>query len=48
MISKELRTIIKGYLEGFIQGIVDEAKEDDFDPKQLRPLREVSTTGDLK
>lgn len=48
MISNEIQTTIKGYLEGFIQGIVDEAKENRFDPKQLRPMRQASRVGDLK
>lgn len=48
MIIKELRNTIKGYLEGFIQGMIDEAKHDGFDPKQLRPLRRDSKDGDLK
>lgn len=48
MITKEIRNTIKGYLEGFIQGMVDEAKQNGFDPKQLRPLRKESKAGDLK
>ncbi|MEK7637219.1 MAG: TdeIII family type II restriction endonuclease [Patescibacteria group bacterium] len=48
MISKETRNTIKGYLEGFIQGMVDEAKHNGFDPKQLRPLRNESKDGELK
>lgn len=48
MIKKEIRDKIKGYLEGFIQGMVDEAKQNGFDPKQLRPLRNESKDGDLK
>ncbi len=48
MISKEVRNTIKGYLEGFIQGMVDEAKHNGFDPKQLRPLRNESKDADLK
>ena len=48
MITKETRNTIKGYLEGFIQGMVDEAKQNGFDPKQLRPLRNESKAGDLK
>lgn len=48
MISKEARVAIKGYLEGFIQGMVDEAKQSGFDPKQLRPLRDESKKGELK
>ena len=48
MITKETRLKIKGYLEGFIQGIIDEATKSEFDPKKLRPLRKNSTRGDLK
>lgn len=48
MITKETRQTIKGYLEGFIQGMIDETKENGFDPKQLRPLRNESKAGDLK
>ena len=48
MITKKTRNTIKGYLEGFIQGMVDEAKQNGFDPKQLRPLRNESKAGDLK
>lgn len=48
MIKQEVRSIIKGYLEGFIQGMIDEATENGFDPKQLRPLRTSSKKGDLK
>jgi len=48
MIIKEVRNQIKGYLEGFIQGMIDEAKSSTFDPKKLRPLRNASTEGDLK
>lgn len=48
MITKEIRNIIKGYLEGFIQGMVDETKQNGFDPKQHRPLRNESKDGGLK
>lgn len=48
MINKEVRNVIKGYLEGFIQGMIDETKHSSFDPKQLRPLRKESAVGDLK
>lgn len=48
MITKEVRDTIKGYLEGFIQGMIDEAKQNGFDRKQLRPLRKESKDGDLK
>ncbi len=48
MITKNTRQLIKGYLEGFIQGMIDEKSENGFDPKQLRPLRKESKKGDLK
>lgn len=48
MITPEVKNTIKGYLEGFIQGMVDETRKNNFDPKQLRPLRKVSPVGDLK
>jgi len=48
MINKDTRQIIKGYIEGFIQGMIDEKTESGFDPKQLRPLRQESKKGDLK
>lgn len=48
MIKKATRLRIKGYLEGFIQGIIDEATKSQFDPKKLRPLRKSSAKGDLK
>lgn len=48
MIKKKTRQSIKGYLEGFIRGIINEKTSSDFDPKQLRPLRRESRKGDLK
>jgi len=48
MITKDTRQKIKGYLEGFIQGMIDEHTDNGFDPKQLRPLRKESKKGDLK
>lgn len=48
MIPEETRTKIKGYLEGFIQGMIDEGTQNDFDPKKLRPHRLFSKKGDLK
>ncbi len=48
MITKDTRQKIKGYLEGFIQGMIDEHTESGFDPKQLRPLRKESKKGRLK
>jgi hypothetical protein len=48
MITKSTRQSIKGYLEGFIQGMIDEKTENGFDPKKLRPIREESKKGELK
>jgi hypothetical protein len=48
MITKNTRQSIKGYLEGFIQGMIDEKTDNGFDPKQLRPLRNESKKGDLR
>lgn len=48
MIIKNTRQSIKGYLEGFIQGMIDEKTENSFDSKKLRPLRKESERGDLK
>lgn len=48
MIKKDTRSKIKGYLEGFIQGIINEATKSDFDPRKLRPIRKASSKGDVK
>lgn len=48
MITKQIRQTIKGCLEGFIQGIMDEKTASDFDLGELRPLRTGSKKGDLK
>lgn len=48
MITKDTKDRIKGYLEGFVQGMIDEARHSKFDPKKLRPLRSVSREGELK
>lgn len=48
MIPAQVRNTMKGYLEGFLQGMVDEARESGFEPKKLRPLRVSSKEGDLK
>jgi len=48
MITNETKKRIKGYLEGFIQGLIDEKTENNFDPKELRPFRRESKKGDLK
>lgn len=42
------RQRIKGFLEGFIQNMIDEKTESGFDPTQLRPSRQASGKGDLK
>jgi hypothetical protein len=48
MINKDTRQAIKGYLEGFIQGMIEEKVSNNFDPKKLRPLRNSSSKGDIK
>ena len=48
MIKKKTRQSIKSYLEGFIQGIINEKTSSNFDHKQLHPLRRESKKGDLK
>jgi len=48
MINKATRLKIKGYLEGFVQGIVNETVKTGFDPKKPRPLRTHSKKGDIK
>ena len=42
------RQCIKGFLEGFIQGIINKKTVSGFDPRQLRPTRQESGKGDLK
>lgn len=48
MINKTTRQKIKGYLEGFVQGIINETVKTGFDPKKPRPLRTHSKKGDIK
>lgn len=48
MIQKQVRNKIKGYLEGFIQAMINEKTVNHFDQKKLRPIRNFSTKGDLK
>lgn len=48
MITEDTRRGIKGYLEGFIQGMIDEKARSGFEPKELRPVRQESRKGDLK
>ena len=48
MMKSYTRQSIKGYLEGFIQGMINEKTVSGFDPKQLRPTRQESRKGDLK
>lgn len=48
MMKAYTRRSIKGYLEGFIQGMIDEKTVSGFDPKRLRPMRHASSKGDLK
>lgn len=48
MIDSQLRATIKGYLEGFIQGMVNEFRASGLSPKELRPPRTSSKNGDIK
>lgn len=48
MIQKQLRSKIKGFLEGFIQAMINEKTVNHFDPQKLRPTRSFSKKGDLK
>ncbi len=48
MIDEETRVKIKGYLEGFIQGMVEQFRKSDTHPKDLRPPRTESKKGDIK
>jgi len=48
MIDSKLRATIKGYLEGFIQGMVNEFRASGLSAKELRPPRESSKDGDIK
>ncbi|MYA87817.1 MAG: TdeIII family type II restriction endonuclease [Boseongicola sp. SB0662_bin_57] len=48
MIAEKTRQHIKGYLEGFLQRMVEEKLESGFDPKELRPPRQESPSGNLK
>lgn len=42
MVKKKTRQSIKSYLEGFIQGIINEKTSSNFGPEQLRPLLVIS------
>ncbi len=48
MIPKSVRSQIKGYLEGFIQGIVNEARKTGLKPTELRPTKKYSAEGGIK
>ncbi len=48
IIKPKTRSLIKGYLEGFIQGIINEKVSSDLDPSLPRPSRTASTKGDIK
>ncbi|MBI2938360.1 MAG: TdeIII family type II restriction endonuclease [Thaumarchaeota archaeon] len=49
MIKPETRMKIKGYLEGFIQGMIQEHKQSSgLKPNELRPTQTFSSTGDIK
>lgn len=48
MIRKSTKIEIKGFLEGFLQGMVAAFAATGIDPRQLRPPRAASTKGELK
>lgn len=48
IIDDTTRAKIKGYIEGFIQGIINEHKETGYNPKELRPVRTFSKDADIK
>ncbi len=48
MITPQTRTQIKGYLEGFIQGMIDQYRESPLKPNELRPLRKYSKEGNIR
>ena len=48
MIKADTREQIKGYIEGFIQSLIDANKRNDLKPTDLRPLKTFSATGDIK
>jgi hypothetical protein len=48
MISSTTRAAIKGYLEGFIQAMILEHKQNALSPTDIRPTRTFSADGDIK
>jgi hypothetical protein len=48
MIDNTTSEMIKGYLEGFIQGMIDEHKDSTLDPRKLRPTKDFSKDGRIK
>lgn len=49
MIKPDTRMKIKGYLEGFIHGIIlEHKKSSDLKPNELRPTKTRSASGDIK
>jgi len=48
MISSTTRATIKGYLEGFIQAMILEHKQNALGPTDIRPTRTFSADGDIK
>jgi hypothetical protein len=48
VITAETRSRIKGYLEGFLDGIVQTFASSGLDPRALRPQKDKSPKGELK
>ncbi len=48
MIKEETRAKIKGYLEGFIEGLISEHETHDLRPTDIRPSRAYSAKADIK
>lgn len=48
MVSKQTRSKIKGYIEGFVQGLINETIKSGLDPQKPRPPRMESKKGDIR
>jgi hypothetical protein len=48
MLDEITRLSIKGYLEAFVQVMIDEHKVSSLDPKKLRPTLQFSKNGEIK